>query len=450
MMKQNDFLPKALVVPSNIAHSKGDMQTVEERRLMEFENFKTDAGATIVGAMGSMVKDIALNTAYIFRSCGKSEVRQKYNLLHDYTRERDVEGACMRIESEVRKYERTLGDFVRGLSYVSRLSASIDAGDSFMDRCDVCDAEFSGDYEAIRKAIYDKFKPYKCTDPMALYRLMYAIFMSRRFNAVAEYIEMYSQGFGKGEPLHLMTRLRVTEPLQNLASRCNFRNKDGQPLVFHWTKDYLDEYEKLKQKKSWQNKNAGVTPVEINIWRLFSDDDIVRPVWVFERHLMELKTIDKMIQLSSGHDPEYRMDYTMRRIQSCAETFEQSMLNSTICVHRWYDLPRRMKEYLESREKVKCINPKRRPKPVVCFDIRKRKDGEIYFQFHGIWNSTNEAEREMCIKASAIRKSIERSDNDGCNHIWYSIEEYCRLVLKTLRDMHPEIAEEFERLVNPA
>ena len=451
--------------PSTIAGSKGEMLTDEERRSREFEMFRTDASMTIVSAMSTFVCGLAIKVADMVRLSSKSEWRAQYGILKDYTRERDTMTAVSSICKEVRRHEASLASVVSTLTRNSSLITptsgwSGDAGDDFMSRIDNADEEFKTDYKAIRQQIVTSFRGFKCSDPQMLYPLLNAIFMAGRYLAMARWVASFAVGFRKGEEFSPILHLHVKDPLIQLAHRMNFTDKHGHPLHFVFTDDERTAYLRQAAKRSFQIKHADNPPVLVDARQIFGFDDLVRLSWRLEVHMMELKTIDRLIAASEGHDPMYRKDYAMKHLQSGANTFEQAMVNQAIRIYKWRDVPVRMRNYIDSVNSRSYIDPRRRPKPVVGFRLKPRTDkhgnyvkdkhGKHDFttEFIGIFNSSYEAQREWGSSWQSIRKSVTlKAVNDGNNNIWLSLDDYLSMLYNQLQSVHPDIAIEFERLI---
>lgn len=452
-------------VPPNIASSKGDMLTVEEQHNHDFELFRTDASITIISAMGTFVTGLATKVADMVELSAKSEWRARYGILKDYAREPHTLSAVASIRKDVRRHEASLMSVISELQRNSPLiyanaGWSGNAGTDFIERIDNADDEFSKDYQAIRRQIVDAFRPFKCSDPQMLYPLLNAIYMSGRFLVMARYIASFAVGFRKGEVFSPMLHLSVHDYLIQLAHRLNMTDKHGHPLLFIFNEQERSAHAVNSAKKSWQIKHRDNPPVVIDVNSIFTSDDITRLAWRLETHMMELKTIDHLIASSEGYDPMYRKDFSMKRIQSCANTYEQAMVNQALHLHKWKDLPLRMRQYIDSVNSFKCIDPRRRPKPVVCFHLSPRLDKkgnvildrngkpDFYSEFIGIWNSSSEAQREYGTPWQDIRKSVQlKAVNDGRNNIWLSLDDYLSMTYNQLTQVYPEVAEEFRRMI---
>lgn len=303
-------------------------------------------------------------------------------------------------------------------------------------------------------------RPFKCTDPVMLYKLVYVIFMACRFDAVARYVKGFAYGFKPGEPFNAMLHLKVLDPLHRLANHLRLTDKQGHQLVFLYSKDDVTEWQRTISKTNWQKKHADNPPVAVNLYEIFSCDEIVRLSWRLETHLFELKTIDRLITAGEGSDPEYRKDYRFKRIQCCATSYEQAMLNNTVYCNRLAELPQRMRQYVDYVRSRKSIDPRRKPKPVVCFNLHANRDkrGNIIYDkdglpdytpvFNGIWNSAYEADIETDIPWRKIRKSVElKAVNDGYNNVWLSLEDYISMTYNSLSQARPEIAAQFKAIL---
>lgn len=442
-----------------------NMLTVEEQHTHDFELFRTDASITVISAIGTFVSSLAIKVADMVSLSSKSEWRAKYGILKDYSKERDTLTAVASIRKEVHRHEAALSDVMAQLTRHSPVinghpGWSGDAGEDFMSRIDTADEEFNTDYDAIRRQIIASFRGFKCSDPKMLYPLLNAIFMAGRFLVMARYIASFAVGFRKGETFAGLLHMHVQEPLIQLAHRMNLTDNHGHPLHFIFTDEEREAYKKQAAKLSFQKKHAANPPVVVDAREIFQLDDIVRLSWQLETHMMELKTIDRLITASEGHDPCYRKDYSMKRLQSCASTYEQAMINQALHMNKWRDVPLRMRQYLDSIAQRKCIDPRRRPQPVVCFHLNPKtdkqgkpvldRDGKPDFtaEFIGIWNSSFEAQQEWGTRWQDIRKSVTlKAVNDGRNNIWLSMDDYLSMTYNNLKDVHPSIADDFLRLI---
>ena len=452
--------------PPGIPHDKTTVRTVEEQHDHDFELFRTDAAMTVISAFGLFVGSLAFQVASLVETSYKSEKREKYGILHDYTQEPNTLTACQSIIKAVKKWEKAHGEIIRSLSRHSPSifhgdEAGTDAGTNFIDRSDMANEEFAKEYDAIRKQVIETFRPYKCSDPKMMYMILNAIFMAGRFHVMARYISSFAQGFLRGDIFSGLLHLNVYDPLILLAQRLNLSDKNGHPIHLTFSQQEKEQYLQWMQKKHIQKKYAANPPVHIDVYSIFGGDQFSRLSWTMETRMMELRVIDSLILKSEGHDPMYRKDYTMKRIQSCASSFEQAMLNNCILMHKWNDLPRRMREYIDSVNARAAIDPRRRPKPVVCFRLTTQRDkaGNIIYNRHtkrpefdtefvGIWNSSYEAQQEWGTPWQSIQKSIKyKAVNDGRNNVWLSLDDYLSMTYNTLRDVHPGIADEFLRLV---
>lgn len=459
-------LPALQVSLQNIVNSNNSqMLTVEAQRNHNLMMFRADASFTVITALGTFVASLAIKVADMVSLSAKSEWRGKYGILKDYTQERDTLSAVASIRKEVHRHEAAISGIISMLSRLSGLLKSKpgwngDAGEDFLSRLDNADEEFASDYKAIRSQIISDFRGFKCSDPQMFYPLLNAIFMAGRFNAMARYISTCAPGFGRGEELSGALYLRVQEPLIQLAHRMNFTDKHGHPLHFIFTDDERKAYVQKASKRSFQTKHADNPPVVVDVRQIFNFDDLVRASWKLETHMMELRTIDRLIADSEGHDPMYRKDFTMKRIQSCASTYEQAMLNQALHLYKWHDIPVRFRNYIDSINRRHCIDPRRRPKPVVGFRLVHKHDKrgrtlldrngrpEIKAELIGIWNSSFEAQQEWGTPWQAIRKSVNlKAVNDGRNNIWLSLDDYLSMTYNNLLEIHPDIAAELLRLV---
>lgn len=447
-----------------LSNSMDRSKTVEEKEQESLQLFQTDACVTVVSALSAMVSELATKVCDMVELSAKSEKREKYQILRDYTTNPDVLSASASIRKAVSRQNSAINELIRLLTRNSTMfrmtDSHSDAGIDFISRVDASDEEFAKDYTAIRKKLTDMLRPFKCSDPVMLYALVNLMYMARRFDSVARYVSDFAVGFRQREPFNPMLHLKVLRPLELMANRMKLTDKSGHTFVFLYTLDDMREWQKTIAKRSWQKANADNPPVVVNLHELFAHDDIVRISWQLETHMFELKTIDKLIAASEGHDPEYRHDYRFKRIQSCASTYEQAMLNQTIYCNRWSELPSRMRQYVDSVNRRHFIDPRRRPKPVVCFKLQAVYDkrgnllrdpkGEPQYKpvFAGIWNSAYEADIETDVSWKKIRRSVElKAVNDGTNHIWLSLEDYISMTYSSLSKVREEVAEEFKRLL---
>lgn len=439
-------------------------KTVEEKEQESLQLFQTDASVTVVSALSAMVSELAIKVYNMVAFSSQSEKREQYKILRDYTTNPDVLSAAASIRKAVSRQNSAINELIclltRNTTMFRMPDSHSDAGLDFISRVDASDEEFARDYDAIRKKLTDMLRPYKCTDPVMLYALVNLMYMARRFDSVARYVADFAVGFRPREPFNPMLHLKVLRPLELMANRMKLTDKHGHALVFLYSLDDMREWQKTIAKRSWQKANADNPPVVINLHELFSQDDIVRLSWQLETHMFSLSTIDKLIMASEGHDPEYRKDYRFKRLQSCASTYEQAMLNQTIYCNRWSELPLRMRQYVDSVHRRPYIDPRRRPKPVVCFKLQAVYDkrgnllrdpkGEPQYKpvFAGIWNSAYEADIETDVSWKKIRRSVElKAVNDGTNHIWLSLEDYISMTYSSLAKVRQEVAEEFKRLL---
>lgn len=439
-------------------------KTVEEKQQESLQLFQTDACVTVVSALSAMVSELATKVCNMVEFSDHSEKREKYQILRDYTFNPDVLSAAASVRKAVRRQNDAVNSLIslltRNTSCFSLTNTHTDAGIDFISRVDASDEEFAKDYAAIRKKLTEMLRPFKCSDPVMLYALVNLMYMARRFDSVARYVSDFAVGFRQREPFNPMLHLKVLRPLELMANRMRLTDKSGHTFVFLYTLDDMRSWQKTIAKRSWQKANADNPPVVVNLHELFSHDDIVRISWQLETHMFELKTIDKLIAASEGKDPEYRLDYRFKRVQSCASTYEQAMLNQTIYCNRWSELPVRMRQYVDSVNRRHSIDARRRPKPVVCFKLQPMYDkrgnvlrdakGEPQYKpvFTGIWNSAYEADIETDIPWQKIRRSVElKAVNDGSNHVWLSLDDYISMTYSSLLQVRADVADEFKRLL---
>lgn len=435
LMQKNNLIDKTKTVEDNERHS--------------LALFQTDASVTVVSALSATVSDLATKVADMVALSCKSEYRAKYQILRDYTVTPNVLTAVAAIRKAVNRQNGSVNELInllsRNTSMFHMRDTHTDAGLDFISRVDACEEEFSRDYADIKKQLTDMLRPFKCSDPLMLYHLVYCMYMARRFDSVARYVRGFAYGFAPGEPFNPMLHLKVLEPLERLANHMLLTDKHEHQLVFLYNKDDVQQWERTIAKKNWQKKHAVNPPVVVNLHKLFADDQIVRISWRLETHMFELKTIDKLIAASEGHDPEYRKDYRFKRLQSCASTYEQALLNQTIYCNRWSELPTRLRQFVDSLSHRKSISPVRKAKPVVCFALNARRDkrGDVIYMpngeadysmdFCGIWHSAYEAETEIDVPWKKIRRSVElKAVNDGTNHVWLSLEDYVSMVYDSM------------------
>lgn len=437
-------------------------QTIEDVERHSLDLFQTDAAVTVISALSATVTALATNVANLVEFSYRSEKRQQYQILRDYTTSTDALTAVASIRKAVTRQNESINDIISLLDRKAKsiLGDGADAGIDFLSRVDVSDDEFARDYAAIKKQLTDMLRPVKCSDPQMLYHLVYSMYMARRFESVARYVRTLSSSFQPGAEFYPMLHLHVLDPLQRLANHLHLTDKQGHELVFLFNKADIAEWERTTAKKHWQKKHALNPPVVVNLYDIFSCDSVVRMSWSLETHMFELKTIDRLITASEGNDPHYRHDYRFKRVQSCASSYEQAMLNQAIYCKRWEEYPVRMRQYVDSVNARHSIDARRRPKPVVCFRLVPLRDkaGKLIYtsdgtpdyepHFRGIWNSAYEAEIETDIPWQKIRKSVElKAVNDGTNHIWLSLDDYISMTYFSLLETHPDVAAEFKRLL---
>lgn len=438
-------------------------KTAEDKAEEAYQLFQTDACVTVISAMSAMVTELASRLCDMVEFSARSEYRAKYNILKDYASMPHTLSAVGQIRKAISKQNSATNDVIRTLTrntVLYNLPTTSDAGADFISRVDASDEEFAKDYAAIRQQITQMLRPFKCSDPVMLYALVNCMYMARRYGAMARYVMDFAVGFKAGEPFYSLLVLNIKHPLELLINRLGLADKAGHELHFVFYQTDYNEWQQTIAKKSWQKQHADNPPVLVNLHQLFLDDMLVRLSWQLETHMFELKTIDKLIAASEGHDPEYRKDYRQKRVQSCASTYEQAMLVQSIMNYKWAEVPRRMRDYVDSINARKCIDMRRRPKPVVSFKLVPKRDrkrqvvrnetGEVEYdaQFVGIWNSAYEAECETSVKWQKIRKSVElKAVNDGTNHVWLSLEDYISMTHSSLEAVRPEVAEEFRRLL---
>lgn len=444
-----------------------DNRTPEQIRHDEFANFQTDAAMTAINAMLSITRELAQKVVSTITLSAKSEWRGKYQILHDYTRERDMLTAVHSVQKELQR-NATIhnGIYQKMCTYTAAASSSLkefggDFSEQYLERIDTCDEVFAPYYERIRCALTDMLRPVKCSDPKMFYLVMQAIYMAARFKALRGYIRNFATGLRKGEVFTPIMYFNIKKPLMTIAHRCNFRDKQGRELILLLDSDEVEAHNKLASKKSWQKQHPDGTYQVLNIYRdVFDTDRMMRLAWELETKMMEIETIDHIILKSEGHDPLYRDDYPYKHVQSCVTTFEQAMLNSAIALNRWSELPRRLRDFADSCSRRKYIDPRRRPRPVAGFTLKpvldkqgrpvKLPDSDEYDYtavFIGIWNSISEASAEWGVPISKISDSIKgRAINDGKNNVWISFEDYVRSVHLSMSKAYPVYASELVTL----
>lgn len=445
--------------------SKFNIQTDEEMRLEQFRLFQTDASVTVITAMADILSSHVMRTISMINLSRKSEYRGKYGILRDYSKASPyITNTTEEIRRLLDRYASYIDSIVRLLSryssVVTKFGEIDDVGTSFVSRIDVAGDDFSRYTDDIRRSVTDVFRPYKCSDPVMFYQVMTSAYLALRHEAFCKYIRSFAAGFEPGGSFSILLRLSLYASMAKLAHRCGFKDKAGRDLVLLFTQQEVDDWQKLTAKKSWQLKHRDNMPVVINVMDKFHEDAIVRPSFKLEAYMMSLETIDRIVLASEGHDPMYRKDYRMKRLQSCANSFEQAMLHNCIYAHRWSDLPRRMRDFIDSLKRRSCIDARRPPKPVVGFKlVPKKVNGkyvidkatgrpDYYADFMGVWHSSYEAESEMSVGWRAIRRSVQlKAVNDGQNHVWVSLDDYLSMVYNSLKEEHPEIADDFLRMV---
>lgn len=430
------------------------MPTSEERRVRDLGLFKDDAAVTIIFALLNIVTHLVMKAADMVELSHKSEWREKYGILKDYSLCADTMGAVVRLRSQVRKCDRELGMYV-SLAHGVYLSDQTDASENIVNRLETVDEEFKSDYESIRRNLVAVFRPVKVYDPVIFYAIVYAIYMTQRFDNIGKFLKNYSSVLSKDGMLMPLMRFRPMDALCDLLDRCQFHDKAGNRLVFFFSNDDAKRWEALTAKRSWQAKNRDVQFRTLSMHEFFQDDTMMRSAWTFEHHLMSLETIDRIILASEGKDPMYRKDFSFRRIQICGEYYEQAMLAHILMHYGWSQFPRRLRNYLDLISQRPVKGNCRKPKPVVAYHLVPLKDkkgnpvigdnGEpdTYVEFDGLWNSIYEAQREMGVPWQNILRSMRNGCcNDGFDCIWLSFESYVRMLYDTLVEHHPDIAAE--------
>lgn len=430
------------------------MPTSEELRGQALNLFKDDASVTVIFSLLNIVTHLVTKVADMVELSHKSEWREKYGVLKDYSQCPDAMGAVARLRSQVRKCDRELEKFIQ-FAHRIYLANQVDAGEIFVNRIDAVDDEFKSDYENIRRNVVAIFRPVKVYDPIMFYAIIYAIYMTQRLDVIGRYLSTYSQQFSDKGLLVPLMRFRPIDALSDLLDRCQFQDKAGNRLIYFFSNADADAWQALTAKRSWQVKNRDVQFRTLDMRKYLQDDTLVRAAWTFERHLMSLETIDRIILVSEGKDPMYRKDYKFRRIQSCGEYFEQAMLNHILIRNKWSQFPRRLRNYLDLLAQRPVKGNSRKPTPVVAYQLVpiKDKDGkpvlaedgkpDVYAEFYGLWNSIYEAQRESGVPWQNILRSIRNGCcNDGFNYIWLTFEGFVAMMYNTLREYHPDIAAE--------
>ena len=430
LLKKNEVKP---LYPQSGSACK-QLLTVEQRREAERIAFITDIGVSVLSWLGSKCSDIAINMATRIKSSSHSEKRDKNSMLVDYTKQKDVLAACNAIIKAEARHSAYLYEVVRMLRMASRWhEVKQDAGEDFMNRLDVFDERFGKYLEAIRKEVFAVMKPYKCTDPMTLYTLVYAVFVITRFRVVADYIMNLDEGFCRGGQFHRLTKLDVVEPLLNLIHRCQFQDKQGRPLKLLVTKGDMEEFEREKQKKSWQIRNAQNPPVEVRLYEVLQSRSLLKANYILGHWLFHIPTFDAIVKEASGgiEDPEYRKDYNVECIQSCHSSFEQAMLFEAVYNRNHRELPNALREYYDH---LKAIEPdgRKRKKPVVMFSLVKANPkidsmdaSNVYCCFTGVWDNAAVAAREVGGSEKEIYDNIrQHKGNDGKNRLWMLLTDF--------------------------
>lgn len=417
------------------------IRTEEEKREDERVLFVLDFGTTIIAWMGSVCSDIANNVASMIANSGRSERRDKTAIAVDYTKQKDVVAACNAIKKADSKYTSQLNALIRHLTAQSKGHGQQDTGEHFLSRIDYCDDFYKQQTEALRKAIYAVLKPLKCTDPLAFYPMMYALYMMTRFRVICNFLGEMDEDFNKKGAFYRYTKLDVIEPFINLVHRCQFQDKNGRTFKLLITKRERDEFDKEKQKKSWQIRNADNPPLELNLFELFEDDRIHHAVYAFGHELFRIANFDKIVTESCGIDPEYRHDYHMESLQACYSSFEQTMCFESIFNRKYKEMPKTFRAYWDYLKQKFPNRAKRRP--VVCFTLVKADpkltdttERNIFCLFTGVWDSPELASIEIGIDdPKHITQSIQKhKGNDGHNRMWMSLSSYCIVLYKTMME----------------
>lgn len=430
--------------------------TPEQQYEIDFQWFQFDACMTVILAIASIAEDVANEVAYLILGSKDSESRAKHGILTDYTKFRDTASAANRIIKELCRYNTPLSKMLQRISKVSKDNQrDYDSGEDLITRMDVAAEMFRPDYENLRRVLYAKLKPLKCTDPQALYPLLYALLMAKRYTAMSRYIAGFCAGFKKGQPFSHLCHLQLQQPLYDLIHRCRFYDKQGNELLLLLDPDERKQYQADSQTRKWQLKHKGESLRPVDIDEYLYGEDIMRASWQMEKRMMELKTIDEIILRAEGQDPEYRHDYKIKRIQGCTELYEQARLNIAIHLSRHQELPERIAAYLAALPQYHAsVRSVRTPKPVVAITITAARDehGKViymdqsksqakpYFNVYGVWNSAGEASREMRTPWIDIQKSIRSRNPDARGIVWMTFDKYLVILYKSQQEFHPDIA----------
>lgn len=448
-----------------VRHGK-DTRTPEQISHDEYEAFRTDAAMVAINAMLSMSREITTKVATTIKSSAQSDFRDRHQILHDYSKERDMPTAIKTLYKELNRnlstHQSILDHLSRASNIVSQTRGEEDVfNEQYLERIDTCDSIFGPYVKRIRTELISLLRPVKCSDPNMFYLVAMAALISKRFNAMRNYIKQFAEGFRKGEQLAPIMYFNVTKPLITIAHRCNFRDKQGRELILLFDLDEEKEFAALSAKKSWQIKHPEGTYQVVNIYRdVYDSDRITRLVWELETKTLEIETIDKIIAQAEGSDPRYRCDWPFKNVMSCVNTYEQAVLNSTIALNRWSELPKRLRDFADSVARRKSIDPRRPSRPVAGFSLKPvtdrhgnpvRQSGSNDYEYRavfiGIWNSISEASAEWGTSIHRISASVRgKAANDGRNNVWVDFETYVRSVHHSLSLVHPAYAQELDRL----
>lgn len=433
-------------------------RTIEEEARTNFEVFRTDAAFTVVTAMASITESLAIRARDIVALSAKTEWRAEYGILRDYSKDKDTLSAADRLMKLIHKYDSYAGLICKSLSIQSCTYGGSfkgrDGGEDMLARIDNCDEKFKDDFENLRKVLNSKLKPYKCSDPQALYPIVYALVMALRFPVFVDSFQWDILSFRKGESLYPLTRLNLYVPLADLLKRCKFFDKNGNPMVFLLTYTDKEQWAKNLQKKSWQVKNKDINYVVVDLYDILATDEVLRAVYRIEHRLTDLKNIDEVIANAQEVDPEYRNDYAFTHFVHCTSTFEQMMLNACIKTHNWHDLPNRLKQFLDTVDIDKAVamfhlTPVRDKQGNVKTELYKGKRIEqTKSKFIGIWNTMEDASAEWFVPVEEIKESAcSKRGTDKNGNTWLTMSDYISVAYNEMKACYPEYAEEMLTLI---
>ena len=441
--------------------------------LMESEAVKKEKGAyrlhseilieiclTASAVVGARVYERLTKIIDMVRLSARSEWREQYGLIHDYSKDRDTLSACESIEKQCIKYAKELWNTMCKMKSVVDYKQSIGSTtanfgyDNFYERIDVGESMFDREYSEMKKAITDGLREYKATDPKMLYELIYSLCLSIRYEMLFEYIEHLHPEFGSKGSLHHSVKLRTFDYISKLIDRCHFETKDGSIIKIICSASAFDEWQKLTQKKSWKIKNRDVRYKVIDTRKLLCSDRIDRIAWQIESRLFEFETIDKIIIGATGQDPKFRNIYSRKRVQSSMDTYEVTKLNFVIKCGRYEDFVWRMKNYIESRPQFIGSVPRNTPKPVVMIRYKCERENEHQevetYTFLFVFNSTY---RAMCDTGTPfwyIKQSLRTGKPDPNGVIWLTLPDFITFFYLRVKDRRigDDIQKAFYKIMN--